>query len=703
MADVTVSTYPAPAALLAHCARAAPSRADAVRLGERDATDIAALVTWLTERDAFSSYEDWVNCGFALKLEMGDAGREIWRLTHNETVTADVEESKWASFSDEPKPGCVTVLSLLDRANKMGWRGTVRKSTSAMFDQVAAIASAVGATLPPPAGVPMLQGQQVLAEIGGPKLAHWLHVTADTPRPLAVDFPTLPPEASEHGLYSALTTCIERIVAMSESARTWSAAAVAEPLAYLRQAHAETYDRLHRFIAAAGRTWPESKIKLLSTDIESKVKRACTPNDEWHRDYRGEIERDNPDNLRVFLGVIDCEVRWNGWLDRAEIRGDQWTSWTYIDDVVHAKLSTRAAQTGTRFLPSDTFLWKTLLTLAHANVVDPALEHISACQVAWDRVPRLAGWLTATCGVPDDAYHQAVARNVIGGMVRRIRRPGCKHDTAAVFIGPQGNLKSTLAAALAMRVEWFTDTVLLDDEARELVLSLAGKCVAEISEMGSRSDDVRHAKSMLSRQTDSGRPAYGRAIVDRPRRNIFIGTTNDDKPFIDHTGNRRFLPVRVTGEINLAWLRANLDQIIGEAATLEAAGDDFSIPREAWALAAEHQEGARSQSDVEILFQDWFGSTEHTRVAYIVPADLALLAVGSRALGNNAIRGAALRTLGFRDDVKAHLHGKSTRLWVRAPMDMRPAEIMTKGVRYQIGTAPDGRPRVVPVASGPTP
>jgi predicted P-loop ATPase len=96
-------------------------------------------------------------------------------------------------------------------------------------------------------------------------------------------------------------------------------------------------------------------------------------------------------------------------------------AWQAIDDVVIAKLKVRFLRTGTRFRVGNEFLKETLLAIAHENQHDPVVERING--LVWDRQPRLVTWLSYTCGVPCDPYHQAVGKNVIGGMVKRARRP----------------------------------------------------------------------------------------------------------------------------------------------------------------------------------------------------------------------------------------------------------------------------------------
>lgn len=103
----------------------------------RDRDDVAALIKWLHERGEFESYADRIKIGMAIKVEYGDDGLELWRLTHLPTETAEMERSKWQSFATEPTPGCVTLASFLHRAHSLGWRGSVRKSVSSMFAGVA--------------------------------------------------------------------------------------------------------------------------------------------------------------------------------------------------------------------------------------------------------------------------------------------------------------------------------------------------------------------------------------------------------------------------------------------------------------------------------------------------------------------------------------------------------------------------------------
>ena len=91
------------------------------------------------------------------------------------------------------------------------------------------------------------------------------------------------------------------------------------------------------------------------------------------------------------------------------------------------------------------------------------------------------------------------------------------------------------------------------------------------------------------------RTAYGRTRVDRPRRCIFVATTNEDTYLRDTTGNRRFWPVEV-GVIDLAGVRRDRDHLWAEAADVEAGGEPLVIPQHLWPDVAAQQE-ARMEVD----------------------------------------------------------------------------------------------------------
>src|SRR5258708_6922273 len=107
--------------------------------------------------------------------------------------------------------------------------------------------------------------------------------------------------------------------------------------------------------------------------------------------------------------------------------------------------------------------------------------------------------------------------------------------------------------------------------------------------------EVEKIKAFVTRTHDRARGAYKRFRTDAPRRCIFIATTNESDYLKSQTGNRRFWPVRV-GDIDVARLRAERDQLWAEAVMTERSGIPLMLPEDLWAAAIVEQ-NARLEVD----------------------------------------------------------------------------------------------------------
>jgi predicted P-loop ATPase len=159
-----------------------------------------------------------------------------------------------------------------------------------------------------------------------------------------------------------------------------------------------------------------------------------------------------------------------------------------------------------------------------------------------------------------------------------------------VLEGPQGQGKSSLLAILAGGDENFSDAEIIGDGKKDQQEAVQGIWIYEIGELeGMSKHDVTAIKLFLSKRYDKARPAYGRSRVDRARRCIFIGTTNDESYLRDPTGNRRVWPVKCKGMIKLAEFARDRDQLWAEAAAIEASGEPLTIGPELWGVAGIQQ------------------------------------------------------------------------------------------------------------------
>lgn len=252
-----------------------------------------------------------------------------------------------------------------------------------------------------------------------------------------------------------------------------------------------------------------------------------------------------------------------------------------IDDIC---LRVRTAIIGRhQFDPGNQNTFDAVRRTCLAHQFDPVLDYLNTLR--HDGVLRLDTWLTSYLGAEDNPLNRAIGRKMLVAAVRRARQPGCKFDQIVVLEGEQGGGKSSALRILAGD-ENFSDAEILSADQREQQELIAGVWICELSELaGLRKTEIEKVKLFASKTCDSARPAYGRARVDRLRRCIFVGTTNDAEYLQDPTGNRRFWPVS-TGTIDLAALRRDRDQLWAEAAK---ANEELTIPPALWPAATERQ------------------------------------------------------------------------------------------------------------------
>jgi hypothetical protein len=292
-------------------------------------------------------------------------------------------------------------------------------------------------------------------------------------------------------------------------------------------------------------------------------------------------------NARVAITALGIVCRYDAFHDRLFVGGQAIAQWAgALDDRVAIMLRELIVRTF-RLDPLRENTREAALQLCLENRFDPVVDYLDC--VKWDGRSRLDTWLITYLGAEDTALNRAIARLMLVAAVRRARQPGCKFDQIIVLEGPEGRGKSSAIEILAGG-DNFSDQLILTLDERAQQEAVTGVWLFEISELGGISKaDVDRVKAFASRTIDRARPAYGRIRVDRPRRCIFVGTTNNDTYLKSQTGNRRFWPVKV-GNVDIRKLKADRDQIWAEAAALEAAGCTLTLPEDLWAQAAREQE-----------------------------------------------------------------------------------------------------------------
>ena len=245
-------------------------------------------------------------------------------------------------------------------------------------------------------------------------------------------------------------------------------------------------------------------------------------------------------------------------------------------------------------LPSkDAYFYGFLEDKARQASFHPIRDYLAALE--WDGVPRFAEWLYAYFDAENTPLNSAYGRKHLIAAVRRVRQPGCKHDAMLTLQGGQGKGKSSGIKALCPDEDYFSDSLSVGADQKEVIEITTGKWLVEFAELdGMGKREAGTIKAQLSRQVDGARMAYGRARTERPRQCVFFGTVNENHYLRDATGNRRFWPVTISGKKDPDEIVANItcdrDQLWAEAAHYEAKGESLALPKELWAVAAEGQQ-----------------------------------------------------------------------------------------------------------------
>jgi predicted P-loop ATPase len=149
-----------------------------------------------------------------------------------------------------------------------------------------------------------------------------------------------------------------------------------------------------------------------------------------------------------------------------------------------------------------------------------------------------------------------------------------------ILKGSQGSMKSAFFKTLAGGSEFFEECLTLAADPKKLIENTAGKWVVEFAELaGMTAKDIEHQKALITRTVDRSRLAYGHFTTTAPRQFVVVGTTNEEVFLRDTTGNRRYLPVRVSN-IDDEALKRDRDQLLAEACELEKTYGPLIMPAE---------------------------------------------------------------------------------------------------------------------------
>jgi putative DNA primase/helicase len=298
-------------------------------------------------------------------------------------------------------------------------------------------------------------------------------------------------------------------------------------------------------------------------------------------------ERPAP-TLGNVLAILDGDPRWSSRFAYDTFALDVCVDRAALPPELGTALTAKLAYDYALDTKTDLLL-ECMLVAAKRRPFHPVREWLDS--LVWDGTPRMNDLMHLGFGASptaDDEIIRLVGERFLLSMVARIYKPGAKVDTVLVLVGKQGAKKSTALATLAGE-DWFGSTD-LDLANKDSYMQLRGKWLYELAEFHSvKKAEASKAKSWLSNSKDTYRAPYMRRSEDIKRQTVMAASTNDEDEFLmDHTGWRRYWPVKV-GFQDLKWIEANRGQLFAEAVVRYRAG-------EAWWFDEGTPEAARLQA-----------------------------------------------------------------------------------------------------------
>jgi predicted P-loop ATPase len=369
------------------------------------------------------------------------------------------------------------------------------------------------------------------------------------------------------------------------------------PLFDQKKPGAPTESELHSMI---DRLWDENNV-VAKRDGEVKVKQSKKDENENEEDVATSLA----EITKLILEDPDLhqKIRYNEFSTFTELLGDPELSrktsseWTPINDSFALYLIEKYQHQGVLGKKvSDGLMISSIKRAGRRIVVNPLKDYLT--NLVWDGIPRVDNALRKYCEASGaEEYINTVSKTLFLSAVDRALNPGCKVDTMVILEGPQGVGKSTFFSILGgdYYTEWNHSV-----SDPNILYTMMKSWIVDISELAGLSEaSVEHLKSFITTRTDSRRLAYAREAVEIPRTSIFVGTTNNNQYLKDVTGNRRFLPVKVTAD------KIKLDALISDRDQLWAEATHRCLAKERYWVTSDWVENwAKSETDDRLVTSD---------------------------------------------------------------------------------------------------
>ena len=195
------------------------------------------------------------------------------------------------------------------------------------------------------------------------------------------------------------------------------------------------------------------------------------------------------------------------------------------------------------------------------------------------------------------------------------------------------------------------------------------KAIIMVDEMaGLHKTDWDWIKQILTQKTVTARPAYGRHSLDLPRLASWAGTSNQYQLLRDHSGTRRFLPLRIASIDREKYNEINKSDLMWEAVWLARNGWTSDLSIEEYNQINAHNKQFTEVSVEEELMIRFYMSPEADNLWPVVEKSATEISEYLEAKTGNVhkvksnILGKILAQMGYKTEVK-WIDGRAKRVY----------------------------------------
>lgn len=307
---------------------------------------------------------------------------------------------------------------------------------------------------------------------------------------------------------------------------------------------------------------------------------------------------------------------------------------SYIDELA-SYIETSKSYEQTLF--ANQLIRSALTVVANRNRYNPVLEYMDSAYKGWDKEARLDTFFSDYLGVDKSEVTRLITRLFFVGAVAKAYDPSRKFDFVLDLVGGQGAGKTTILQKIAPH-GYYTDQFSSFENKDDFAVMRRALIVNDDEMTATANSTFEVLKKFVTLQEFEYRKPYGHQAERFSKGFVLARTTNNLYYLKDKTGERRFLPLLVDKDRQLANPVKDLTpeyvkQVWGEATHIFKDGDySFDLTSEQQEMLDEHRQTFMYTDDLEdaiadALDNDWadkgFLSSETIGLKVVPGADLA--------------------------------------------------------------------------------